>query len=451
MTQALDQSYPAFWEGKALSLQRLVNAGWWWTHFTRGFTAGAVLAACGLVGARLYDVETRWIWGALGLWALAWGGWSFRSARGKFIDLRAAFSRLDVAKGLNHALVSAMDGVGPWPRPQRTLRNPLQWNLQPALIPPLLWAFLLATAIWIPVGRPAGGDPIARQEPAAWSEISTFLEELKQEDLVEEEALKSLEEQLAALREKPEESWYRQGSLETTDQLRAEVEREARKMLRNLQQTAALMEAARVAGDAMSPDIRDHMQEALREMLDELGQGTLPLSEEMLAQLRQIDLSQLDQLSPEDLKQIEETLSGQCDALGQCMLAGGMPGEEGDPGFGEGEEGGEGAEDGIALLMAMMGESPSGRPGEDGGSAPMRLGETAPDAEARNPFALSNEDLSRTATGDLLALAEGEHDDEATEISRTGGRIAAPGGEGEAVWRENVLPAEARILQQYFQ
>ncbi|MCC5846888.1 MAG: hypothetical protein JJU29_02255 [Verrucomicrobia bacterium] len=447
MSVPLDQSYPAFWEGKALSLQRLVNAGWWWTHFTRGFTVGAVLAACWLVGARLYGLDARWAWGALGLWALVWGGWSFRLARGKFIDVRAAYSRLDVARGLNHRLVSAMDGVGPWPRPQRDLRNPLQWNLQPALIPPLLWLLLLASAIWIPVGSPASGEAFARQEPAAWSEISTFLEEIKQEELVDEEALKSLEEQLAALREKPEDSWYRQGSLETTDQLRTEVEREARKMMQNLRQTAALMEAADAARDSMSPDVRDRMQEALQEMLAELGQGTLPLTEEMLSQLRQIDFSQLDQLSSEDLKKIEETLSGQCDALGQCMVAAGMPGEDGEPGFGEGEEG----EDGIALLMAMLGEQPSGRPGEDGGSAPMSLGDTAPEAEARNPFALSNEDMTRAATGDLLALGEGEHDDEVPKISRTGGGIAAPGGEGEAVWRENVLPAEAKILQQYFQ
>ena len=204
--------------------------------------------------------------------------------------------------------------------------------------------------------------------------------------------------------------------------------------------------------DELSGEMLEQLDDIFRELLAEMDAGSLPLTADMMAALQEMDLSQVQQLSPEQLQELAEQLSGQCDAMGQCMIAGGMPGDEPGGGeMGEGEMGeGEGdAEGTLALLMRMQGAG-SGQPGEDGTGSPMRLGDRHPDAEGRERLALSNPDLSRAALGDLVGLEQGEHEVETLNLTGPAGAVAGPGGEGEAVWRDEVLPDEAEILQNYF-
>lgn len=426
---------PDFWTRKANALRFLVNSGWWWTSWVKGMLGGAVPVAVGLLTLRVMERPVGGLWFLYFLWSVVWGVWSLRAARVHLLTLPSALSRIDVSLGHHHRLVSALDGVGPWPEPPPRVRLPLRWEARVAAIPPLVVALLLVTAARVPLRPAEEQEEIVRQEPAAWTEIETFIEEVRREELISEEALEVLERELSALRDKPREEWYRQGSLETTDQLRSEVEREARALMNNLQQMAALIETAAAQRDQLSPDLQDRMNEAFQELLREVGASPLSLTPEMLAQLQEMDLSQIEQLSAEDLQTLEEKLSGACELLGMCMVSAGMnPGDE----------------EGMAMLAAML-DGASGLPGDtESAQTPLRLGDAHPRADPGQSLALEHPDMARAALGDMLGIAEGEHEVDPLRAAGPGGGFA-PGGEGEAVWQDDILPTEEAFLQNYFQ
>jgi hypothetical protein len=59
--------------------------------------------------------------------------------------------------------------------------------------------------------------------------------------------------------------------------------------------------------------------------------------------------------------------------------------------------------------------------------------------------------MDRVAPGDLVGLADGQHDvKEDAKLGAAGGKIQNDGSGGSAVWRENLVPAEREVLRRYF-
>jgi hypothetical protein len=357
--------------------------------------------------------------------ALAAWWWS----RGRRIDEVAALSRLDVALGLHHRLVSAAAGVGEWPSIPADARDPravqpLRWRWPRAAVPVALSALAIGLAVLLPMTQPDPAGASVHHEPPGWAAVESVVEELAEREVVEEQALEEVRERVDALRRQPREEWYRQGSLEATDHVRQQVERDAQRLQQALEKTAALLEAAEARRDQVSQAQLDAMSEMMKELLDQLGAGTLPLNEALMQQLRNADLSGLRAMTAAELAALEQRLREQSAAVSACLAASGM------------------ACDGPGTGGVSRGP----------GTLPLSLLDDPTAAEAAAPLPLSNEDLSRAALGDMLGLADGAHEVDATAGGpREAGATASPGGAGEATWQQAVLPSEQRILKAYFQ
>lgn len=428
-----------YWLGAGRRLCMLVRLGWWWRYFAKGLLLGAMGVAPVIYAVRLREGAWELVLLAGGVLALLWAGVAYGGTRRRAFPLVEALSRLDVAAGEHHRRVSAYAGIGPWPPVPASLRLPLQWETGRMLPPVLLTALLLLTAGMLPLPRAGEAAAVLREPPSVWGDTERLVEALRQDELVQEEALLALEEQVAALRELPPETWYRQGTMETTEQLRQQVTRDARQLQRALEETAAMLALVADQRDQLTPEMQTQLGEWLQERLQELAQGSLPLDAALLAQLQELDMGQLPQLSAEQLQELADRLGEACDQMGMHMEMAGF-----------GEAGGEG-EDALAALLAAL-QLASGQPGEDDQPSPLTFLEAGQDRlQAGERLALSNPDLRQAALGDQIGVAEGEHEVEPVQVQGAGGGLLQAGGGGEAVWRQEVLPQEAQWLQDYFQ
>ncbi|MCC5844116.1 MAG: hypothetical protein JJU05_07685 [Verrucomicrobia bacterium] len=426
------------WIRHAAVLSRLVRAGWWWAWFVKGLLPGSALCGLALLTVRILDGSAYNIWLLYGLFLTIWAWVAIRKSSAQRLSEPQALSRLDVSLGFHHRLVSAYDGVAAWPEVPVRVIPPLRWNLPATLPPAALAACLLLFAAALPLPAAREELRIEREEPVAWTETAAFVEALKRGELVQPEALESLEKQLETLREKPREEWYRQGTLETTEQMRQQVERDARTLQRALEETSALLGLAMSRQEQLTADMREQMTSMLQDLLNDLGENGLPLSEDLLSRLQTLDLDQLPQMTPEQQQQLQNMLDQACESMGQCMIAGGMPGTLDADTLAE-----------LLALMEILGAG--GNPGETPGASPLTFTDQHPELAANNPFALNNPDMSRAALGDLLQVTEGEHEVETGTAGGPAGALGSEGRAGETVWRDSLLPDEEKRLQQYFQ
>ncbi len=497
----VDRPDPAFkeavyWRRRACGLSRLVLAGWWWQAFSRWLLVVSMALAVAALIARVRGGAIDWLPVVAGLSFVAFAVGAYARARHRRVDLTAALSRLDVALGLHHRLVSAEAGVGDWPpipaaaADPRT-RSPLFWRWSRTATPVALSSLALALAVWLPVAGPDGARAAAHHEPPGWAEVERMVAELSGHEAVEERALEEVRQRVEELRRQPRETWYRQGSLEATDHLQQQVERNIQRLQQTLEKTAALLETAGARREQMTQAQLEALSQELKALLDQLEAGALPLNDAMLQELRKADPSNLRAMSSTELAGLKQRLRDQADAVGSCMTRGGMASKE--PGSdainrrsstlpnalarqhldggAQGRNRGSGttpvSQDGypaIAGANAPMplagddrtrtgqGETP-GRGGVNRGpgTLPLSLDEDPTTAKANAPLPLTNNDLTRAAPGDNLGLADGVHEVDRTAAGHyEGGAVASPGGAGEATWNQIILPAEQRVLKAYF-
>lgn len=420
-----------YWLRTAGRLRRRVFAGWWWTFAAKPLVLGSVLAALGVAAVRYYD----------GPWAPAWllvaavppvsALAGFVRARRRRLSWTDALSRLDVAYGLHHRLVTAHTLDAPWPPPPAddapAPRLPVHWRPAGIWPPPLLVLLMLGSAAWLPIRAVEPETPVVRQALRDWERIETVVEQLRAEAVVREEALRRIEEPLDALRRKPSEEWYRQGSLEATEHLRDHLDRHVQELHRHLEQAAAMVDTAATRRDTLTRETLARMQQGFEELLTALEHGALALDEDLLQRLKEIDISDLGEISLAELRELELSLGEACDAAGQC-----------------------------AALLAVAGTVPgAGGPMDtpDGATSPLTLADQETRLEQAVPEAVSNPDLQRAALGELLGVREGAHDVEPAAYAgpSAAGEAATPGGAGEVVWRQSILPSEQSVLRAYFQ
>ncbi|HMP89121.1 MAG TPA: hypothetical protein PJ991_02910 [Kiritimatiellia bacterium] len=414
-----------FWMSRAVRLRRMVNSGWWWAEFSVLFVIISLFFSFTFFILRSLDMDLAWsirVWILLLFIAIPV---STIRARRKYIDLSAAFSRLDITHGLHNVLVSAYARVCPWPEapPAPNHCNPVRISWINIFKPVSLSLLLMVMAFKIPVMHDDSEVFTTRHEPPEWQAVEYVTELMREQKLVQEEALNKVEEQIETLRNKPSQEWFRQGTMEATSHVRDQLSRDSQRLQRTLEKTAAMLSAAYAHKQQGIQSLPESQLNMWRELLEQLGLQELPLNADQLAALKEIDLAQLRQLSAADLMEIEARLQEQSDLLKQCLADAGMAGQ---------------------LSAGGINRGP--------GTLPLTLKDEESRLNDVIPTPISNPNLDQAVLGQIIGLAEGMHDvdTDAYQGAREAGMTASPGGEGEVIWRQDLLPSDQQVLKRYF-
>ena len=180
---------------------------------------------------------------------------------------------------------------------------------------------------------------------------------------------------------------------------------------------------------ALNQPLNDALNQALRGM----EMGKLPLNEQLLAQLKNLDVSKIRQLSAEECKALSDKLKA---CAGICS---GKYNPDGKPGG-----------DLLALLCNQAG---NGGVSRGPGAAPMSLKDGETHLGTTKTELSENKDLSHAAMGDLMGLGTGKHkvDEGAWTGPQAGGSMSSNGSGGDAVWEQAATPAEQQALTAFFE
>ncbi len=432
------------WLRHAAGVRRRVNFAWWVETMT------APLLVCSLVGAGLLllarrevpDIGTGKVLGITVSGLLALGLACLMIARRHFEKTGDSLVRIEAAMRMRNALSAASAGVGPWPDPKARIDAGVHWHWPRLLVPVIGSLALLASGLWVPVSARGSGTKGGADQPQAWAQLEAELDMLAQEEVADETYLEDMRKQLDELKAQEEEQWFSHSSLEATDSLKRSHDSETQRVERELGRAEKALAALEKNAGAMGQAEKDRLMEEFDQALEGLRNGAMKPNPQLMEQLRGMDLKNLGNLPPEQLRQLKENLAKHGKCLGECNGCEGNEWDEdlmaGGDGEGDGEGGGEG-------------------PGKGGisrgpGHADGVLGRQRDGLQTGKMEALSAEDLSRAAPGDLLELQDGEHDvDNNPSAITTGGDTSATGKGGDRVWRESLDPDEQRAMKRFFE
>jgi hypothetical protein len=434
----------------ARKVARQVNLAWWLETLSAPLLVAAVIGAAGLLVVRrgFPHVELWVLFAAVSLMvvvlAIACWLWAAR----KFERPEQSLVRIEAAMRLRNSLSAASAGVAPWPAPVERVDAGLAWQWPRLVVPPLGALLLLAAGMLVPMTARGFRESAAPEQPQAWKQLASELDQLTKEDVVDEKYLEETRRKLDELKSQEEEQWFSHSSLEATDSLkkshRAETERIERELGRA---ERALGDLEKNAGAANQAE-KNRLMEEFDQALQGLQNGAMKPNPKLLEQMKQLDLKDLSKMSPEQMQQLRENMKKNADAMknGQGKGEGEDWSDELLAGDGEGDgEGGEGE--------GENGEGP-GRGGVNRGPGhdPKLLGAEKDRTETGKLTGLEAKDLSRATPGDLLELQDGEHDvDQAPSSITQGGATHATGKGGDRVWRDSLDPAEQRTLKKFFE
>ncbi len=431
------------WQAQAARVARRVNFAWWLETLSGPLLVLSILGAIALLVTRR-EVPGVSLWillaaVATGLLLLAAG--CLAAAVGKFENPDDSLVRIEASMRLRNALSAARAGIVPWPAPIGKLDAGLTWQWSRLLVPLLGAMILLAAGLAIPISGHDRSITTPPEEPQAWKQLSTELDRLSHEEVVDEKYIEETEKQLDELKSQEQEQWFSHSSLEATDNLRKSHRAETARMSRQLESADKALTSLKSAGEAMNTTEKNRQLAEFDQALQGLQNGAMKLNPELLKQLQQLDPKDLSKYSSEQMQQLRDAMQKRADALQD-----GQPGEgDGEDGEGNGGGTGEGSE-------GEDGDSP-GQGGVDRGPGhdPNVLGKEKDGVRTGDLTGLAAKDLSQTKPGDLLELQDGEHDVDKTRSGITsGGSTEATGQGGDRVWRDALDPAEQQTLKRFF-
>ncbi|NIP94817.1 MAG: hypothetical protein GWO24_15765, partial [Akkermansiaceae bacterium] len=276
---------------------------------------------------------------------------------------------------------------------------------------------------------------------------------------VQEQYLEELEQRLDELRGQEEEQWFSHSSLEATDALKKMHGAELESLERGLRKAERALNALQKHQGKMGEAARQRLLNEFEQALQGMNEGRMKPNQDLLDQLNQLDPKNLGQLDQEQLDQLRENMQKHARNCQNCQ-GGGQGQGQGQAGGGQGQD-----QDWLDELLEEGENGPGNQngpqpPGEGAGkggldrgpgTAPGVLGRIGGDVNAGNLEGLEAKDLSRTLPGDLLKLADGEHDVDQSRVGiRAGGAIGDDGKGGDRVWKDSLLPAEKKTLKQFF-
>ncbi len=148
--------------------------------------------------------------------------------------------------------------------------------------------------------------------------------------------------------------------------------------------------------------------------------------------MKQADLSNLKTLNAAQLEELKRCLKAG-DKVCTASLHPGSPGKT----------------DGT--LAAVDRSAPGGKGGGTA-SPPLNLDEKPTDLNTKTLADVSNPNLDHAMPGDLLGVNKGDHPVDPTKYAgpAPGGAVASNGEGGEAVWRNDLTPAERDVVKHFF-
>ncbi len=433
------------WQTEARRISRRVNLAWWLETLTVPLLIGSIIATAALLLVRreLGNIES-WILAASagGLVALL-GLVCWVLAARKFEKPEQSLVRMEAAMGLQNALSAARAGVAPWPEPMAKYNAGLTWHWQRLIIPPLSVLAILAAGLFIPISAKSDESNSLPEQPQTWQQLSNELEQLAQEEVAEEKYLEEMRKKLEELKSQEEEKWFSHASLEATDSLKQSHRAEMERVEQRLEQASEAFEKLQEKDKPLTQEEANQLMQGFDQALKDLQNGALKPNPELLEQMKNLDLKELDNLTPEQIEKMRENFKKHQKCLGDCKGGDGEQGEgegKGQGGEKEGEGEGEG-KDGLGKGDIQRG------PGHD----PNVLGKEKEAVETGELAGIQAKDLSNAAPGDLLELRDGEHEvDQAPTASSTGGNIDSVGKGGDRVWRDALNPDEQRAVKNFF-
>ncbi|MFT5107149.1 MAG: hypothetical protein ACI9UA_002778 [Pseudoalteromonas tetraodonis] len=427
----------ADWLRRADALARRVNFGWWFDQLALALPIAAVLSMAGVLYLRTLDLAAVWVWAMAIAPVLVAAGFSFWRARTRFIGRRQALVRLDSSLGLDSALSSASQGVGNWPAMEPAARLVLRWRWERSFLPPLVSLVLVAVAaLWpLPTALLASHSPAPN--PRNVEALEKILEQLKEEPLVEQEDVATLDRELGKLG-KDTESLYNPSTLEAADHL-AKRTSEA---LSNLAKASA--SASRALQGALDPNKsakdRAAQAEQMEEAIKKMANGALKADPQLREALKDAAANAMQELDPEAAQQLQDMLEQnqqQFEEMLNELAPDLMPGmgdgqEPGDPG--ENQQPGDGG--------AEHGEAPP---------SPLRFHGADRGVEGAKLEPLAPNDGTASSPGELLELrAVKPPDPDGPTSVESAGEPSTEAGGGARLWQENLDPDEQRFLGEFY-
>lgn len=433
------------WRKIAQNTAHKINFGWWLQVLGTPLLIAALLIACGILIIRRELDSLPWLeigGGIIAALALT-GAASWIAARNHFESSKQSLVRIEAAMRLRNALTAADHGVSPWPDVPAKITDGISWHWQ-RILPPLLGATLIIICgFLIPIHAKSAPEN-STQEPTAWSELDTNLDQLDNQEVVQQEYVEEMREKLEKLRKQSPDEWFSHSSLEATDTLKKNHQNEQQALKNNLQRAERNLAELQKGGAKMNEERKKRLLDDFDQALKKMEQGGMKPNKKLLKQLRKLDPKELDNLTPEQMNQLRENMRQHAEKLKQ------LGGENSDQ-LGEGEE---------DWMKAPEGEGENGegdQPGSGGidrgpGTSPDVLGAPHPDAGKGKLERLESKDKDRALPGDLLETNDGKHDiDQSKKGPTSGGKASAKGQGGDRVWKDSLLPAEKKALKKFFE
>lgn len=438
------------WEGHAARAVRRWNLAWW----LQAFAPAAGLVSLLVFGAVFYlrsssrILPAGWMTaGIIGLYGLAalvaW--WRVRK---RFSARADGLVRLESHLKLNNALTAAANGVTAWPDAPPRVDDGLRFRSSWLAAPALLTMTCLLLAFLLPV--PEKAQAVSIPPPQALDRAEAILTTLAAQEVADPAALEKAREQLEALKAQDPQEYYSHHSLEAADTLETSLQHAAGEMGRNLQTAAQSAESLEKFDSSLSPAARQQLERDFQNAVEGIKNSSLGKNEALMKQLQGMDPSKLKSLNKEQLQKMLQNLKAKGAACkncnGKCAGDGESEAEKALNDLLNGKDGegeGDGDGDGDGMGRGGVGRGP--------GTGPLRFDKKESDLGTSRLEQLENSDLSRTLPGDNLGTTDTEHQlDKSATGPSAGGNVAAPGSGGDAVWRDQLLPAERKVLRGYF-
>lgn len=311
------------WRRVIGATRRKVNLGWWLEMLGPLCIGYAVIVGSALLYLRTQPwfeeyQTTAFISAGAGMVLLPLLAWLF--GNGRFINAKEAAVRLESEMKLDNVLSSAELGMTKWPSPPMKphFRDGLEWNWGRLVLPPFIAVILVAAAFLAPV-QPIEAKSNIPQGPPAWEDMEDWLEELKEEEVANEEQLEELLEQLQELRDQPREEWFSHNSLEATDTLREALQRSINEMGENMEQAERSMTAMEKFGQQLGDAAREQLLQEYQDALQGMEFGNLQPTPEMMEAMKEMDLENLQKMSAAEREQLRKALAENAKKLKECM------------------------------------------------------------------------------------------------------------------------------------
>ena len=297
------------WRKIALQTARKINTGWWLQMLGTPLLISALIIACAILITRREFDTIPWpglLAGSLGILSVtACACWL--AARSRFETEQQSLVRIEAAMRLRNALTAADHGIAPWPDVPSVINDGVHWHWK-RLITPLAGALLIVLCGFIiPVQAKSTTTP-TQQEPSAWSELDTNLDQLDTQEIIQQEYIEEMRKKLEELREQSEDEWFSHSSLEATDTLKQNHLSEQEELKKNLELAERSLNTLQSQGAKMNAQQKQRLLNEFDQAVQKMQQGNMKPNNELLEQLKQLDPGQLNQLTPEQLDQLRENM-----------------------------------------------------------------------------------------------------------------------------------------------